>query len=206
MLALSRDIPRAVRAQDAGTRGNWVPRLLYGKKVGILGSGTIALAMAPRCQALGLTVIGLSATPRPAPGFDDMVARDRLASIAGTLDYLVLMTSLSPATRGIVSSDILKSMKRSSYLVNVARGDLIDEPALVEALRNGEIAGAALDVFSVEPLPPEHPFWSMRNVIITHHLAGTHDRKTELTLSIIETNLRRFLAGEVTQMKNLVPR
>ena len=124
----------------------------------------------------------------------------------GTLDHLVLMTSLSPATRGIVSTDILKAMKQSSYLVNVARGDLIDEAALVEALKSGEIAGAALDVFAVEPLPEGHPFWSMHNVIITHHQAGTHDRKTELTLSIIETNLRHFLAGDVTGMKNLVSR
>lgn len=206
MFAISRDIPRAVRSQNAGKRETWVPRLLYGKTVGILGSGTIALAMAPRCKALGMTVIGISASPRPAPGFDDMVARDRLPAMVGTLDYLVLMTSLSSGTRGIVSADLLKAMKPSSYLVNVARGDLIDEPALIEALRNNEIAGAALDVFAVEPLPENHPFWSMHNVIITHHQAGTHDRKTELTLSVIETNLRHFLAGEVTQMLNLVPR
>jgi phosphoglycerate dehydrogenase-like enzyme len=206
LFALSRDIPRAVRTQDAKQRETWVPRLLYGKTVGILGSGTIALAMAPRCKALGMTVIGISAAPRSAPGFDDMVARDRLPGIVGTLDYLVLMTSLSPGTRGIVSAGLLKAMKPSSYLVNVARGDLIDEPALIEALRKDEIAGAALDVFSVEPLPEGHPFWSMKNVIITHHLAGTHDRKTELTLSVIESNLRHFLAGEVTQMLNLVPR
>jgi D-2-hydroxyacid dehydrogenase (NADP+) len=206
MFALSRDIPRAVRTQDAHQRETWVPRLLYGKTVGILGSGTIALAMAPRCKALGMTVLGISGTPRAAAGFDDMVARDRLPGIAGTLDYLVLMTALSPATRGIVSAGILKAMKPSSYLVNVARGDLIDEPALIEALRNEGIAGAALDVFAVEPLPEDHPFWSMRNVIITHHLAGTHDRKTELTLSIIEQNLRHFLAGDVAHMENLIPR
>lgn len=206
MFAISRDIPRAVRTQDAGKREAWVPRLLYGKTVGILGSGTIALAMAPRCKALGMTVIGISASPRPAPGFDDMVARDRLPAIVGTLDYLVLMTSLSPGTRGIVSADLLKAMKPTSYLVNVARGDLVDEPALIEALRNNEIAGAALDVFAVEPLPEGHPFWSMHNLVITHHQAGTHDRKIELTLAVIETNLRHFLAGEVTQMLNLVPR
>lgn len=206
MFALSREIPRAVRTQDAKKREAWVPRLLYGKTVGILGSGTIALAMAPRCHALGMTVIGISGTPRTVPGFDDMVVRDRLPAIVGTFDYLVLMTSLSPATRGIVSADILKAMKPSSYLVNVARGDLVDEPALIAALNKGEIAGAALDVFAVEPLPEGHPFWSMPNVIITHHQAGTHDRKTELTLSVIENNLRHFLAGDVAHMQNLVPR
>lgn len=206
MFALSRDIPRAVRNQEAARRETWVPRLLYGKTVGILGSGTIALAMAPRCKALGMDVIGISATPRSAPGFDDMITRERLPAIAAILDYLVLMTSLSPETHGIVSAGLLNAMKPSSYLVNVARGDLIDEPALIEALCKDEIAGAALDVFSVEPLPEGHPFWSMPNVIITHHLAGTHDRKTELTLAIIENNLRHFLAGEVTQMQNLVPR
>jgi len=206
MFALSRDIPRAVRGQDARSRESWVPRLLCGKTVGILGSGTIAQAMAPRCKTLGMTVIGISAAPRTLPGFDEMNARDRLAGIVGTLDYLVLMTSLSPETRGIVSAGILKAMKRSSYLVNVARGGLVEEEALVEALREGTIAGAALDVFAVEPLPEGHPLWSLRNVILTHHLAGTHDRKTELTLSIIETNLRHFLAGEPGKMVNRVVR
>lgn len=206
MLALSRDIPRAVREQDARLRETWVPRLLYGKTVGILGTGTIAQAMAPRCKALGMTVIGISAAPRRASGFDEMVARDRLSDTVGTFDYLVLMTALSPATRGIVSAAVLKSMKPSAYLINAARGDLIDEAELVNALREGAIAGAALDVFSIEPLPDAHPFWSMRNVIITHHIAGTHDRKTELTLSIIETNLRHFLAGDKTKMVNLVAR
>jgi phosphoglycerate dehydrogenase-like enzyme len=97
-------------------------------------------------------------------------------------------------------------MKRDSFVINLARGGIVDEPALVEALRNGTIAGAALDVFAKEPLAPNHPFWDMANVIITPHLGGFHDQYAEKALPVIEENLDRFLAGETHAMRNVVKR
>jgi D-2-hydroxyacid dehydrogenase (NADP+) len=111
MLALSRDLPRSVRAQDRRAWDKWRMRLLHRKTVGILGVGAIAHALAPRCQAMGMTVVGISRAPRAAAGFDRMVARDALSAVVGEFDYLVLLLPLEPDTRHIVDEKVLAAMK-----------------------------------------------------------------------------------------------
>ena len=206
MLALARDLPRAVRSQDAGRWDRFPVRLLKGATVGILGVGAIAEELAPRCHALGMRVIGITSAPRELPGFDAMRRREDLAAVAPELDFLVLLTPFTTETRGIVDERVLAAMKRTAFLVNVARGGIVDEPALVEALQRGEIAGAALDVFAEEPLPGDHPFFSMRNVIVTPHMAGFHAGYAAEALPIVVENLRLFLAGETDRMLNVVRR
>jgi phosphoglycerate dehydrogenase-like enzyme len=206
MLALSRDLPRSVRAQDRRAWDKWRMRLLHQKTVGILGVGAIAEALAPRCQAMGMTVVGLSRTPRPTAGFDRMVARAALAEVVREFDYLVLLLPLEPDTRHIVSDRVLNAMKPTSYLVNVARGGVLEDAALVRALKAGRLAGAALDVFDQEPLPADHPFWEMPNVIITPHFGGYYDRYVEDSADQICRNLDRFLAARIGDMENVAAR
>jgi D-2-hydroxyacid dehydrogenase (NADP+) len=204
MLALSRNLPRAVRSQDAGRWDRFPVQLVKGKTVGILGVGVIATELAPRCHALGMTVIGITSGPRTLAGFDEMVPREDLPEIVGRLDHLVLLTPHTPETHGIVGRTVLDRMKGSAFLINVARGGIVDQPALVEALQSGLIAGAALDVFAEEPLPEGHPFWEMPNVLITPHMAGFHAGYPDEALPVVIDNIRHFLAGDIDGMTNVV--
>jgi D-2-hydroxyacid dehydrogenase (NADP+) len=206
MLALSRNLPRAVRSQDAGRWDRFLVDLVKGKTVGILGVGVIATELAPHCQALGMTVIGITSTPRSVAGFDRMVPRDELLDVVGELDHLVLLIPYTSETHGIVGAAVLERMKRSAFIINVARGGIVDQPALVEALQAGRIAGAALDVFAEEPLPEGHPLWGMSNVLITPHMAGFHAGYPDEALPIVIENIRHFLAGDVDGMINVVRR
>ena len=206
MFALSRDLPRFVRNQDKHHWGRWPARLLDGKTVAIFGIGVIAAALAPKCKTLGMRVIGISSGPREVPGFDRMYGRDDLATAVADCDYFVLLTPLTPQTRNIVGAKVLSAMKPSAYLINLARGGVVDEAALLDVLQRGGIAGAALDVFVEEPLPPDHPFWSLENVIITTHQGGFCDVYPDLALPTVETNMRCFLAGDSERMINVVKR
>jgi phosphoglycerate dehydrogenase-like enzyme len=204
MLALSRRLPDSVRYQDQHSWTRWPPRLIDGKTVGIYGVGLIAEALAPRCSALGMTVIGFTSTKRELPGFDEMYLRSELLAIAGELDYLVLLVPYSEETHHSIDARVFAAMKPSSYLINLARGGIVDEDALMAALNSGQIAGAALDVFQEEPLPPEHPLWTMKNVIITPHLGGFCDVYAERALPTIEHNMACFLRSDIDSMVNMV--
>jgi D-2-hydroxyacid dehydrogenase (NADP+) len=205
MLALARDLPRAVRAQDARLWQRFPAQLLHNKTVGIFGIGLIAEALAPKCKAFGMRVIGFSSTPRAVAGFDHVHAREELLQLAGEFDFLVLLAPLTSETRNSIGANVLAAMKPSSFLVNLARGGVVDEPALVEALSAGRIGGAALDVFNEEPLPADHPFWAMPNVIITTHQGGFCDVYIDYALPTVEANMRCFLNADIGGMINVVP-
>jgi len=205
MLALARDLPAAVRAQDGRKWRRWPAKLLHNKTVGIFGIGAIAEELAPKCKAFSMRVIGVSSAPRAVPGFDRMHPRDKLADVVGEFDFFVLLTPLTEQTRNCIDAKVLAAMKPGSFLVNLARGGVVDETALVEALNAGHIAGAALDVFIEEPLPADHPFWGMENVIVTTHQGGFCDVYIDHALPTVEANMRCFLAGDFGGMINVVP-
>ena len=206
MLALARDLPRAMRQRSARKWERYPSQLLKGKTVGIFGVGAIARSLAPKCKSFGMTVIGITSSPRSMEGFDRMVRRDELEKTARDLDFLVLLTPYTRETHGIVGARVLAAMKPSAFLVNLARGGIVDEDALVRALRDRKLAGAALDVFATEPLPEDHPLWSMDNVIVTPHLGGFHDQYAEEALPTVVENFRKFLAGDTAHMINVVKR
>ena len=203
MLALSRDIPRFARNQNTRTWGRWPAKLLHDKTVGILGIGVIAEALAPKCKAFGMKVVGLTSVKRDVPGFDSVHDTDELHDVLPHLDYLVLLTPYSVATHHIIDARVFAAMKPTSYLINVARGGVVDEDAMVVALREKQIAGAALDVFEHEPLPPEHPLWTFPNVLITTHQGGFCDTYVDLAMPILERNMRCFLKGDLKGMVNV---
>lgn len=202
MLALARDLPAFVRDQAAQ---RWIKRdqpLLHGKTLVIAGTGLIASALAQRAAAFGMKVIGLSRTPRALEHFTAVHPLAEIAGIAAQADFLVLLAPLSDATRNLVDAPVLAAMKPGAYLVNVGRGGLVDEDALIAALRERRIAGAGLDTAMVEPLPPDHPFWHLPNVIVTPHVAGHSDCYADLVMPVLAHNLRAFVAGREAEMRN----
>jgi phosphoglycerate dehydrogenase-like enzyme len=203
MLALSRDLPGFVRAQDEHQWKRWPAKLLQGKTVGILGIGVIAEALAPKCKALGMNVVGITSSPRQVAGFDRVHPISELLRVLAEVDHLVLLTPYSPATHQMVDAKVFAAMKPTAYLINLARGGVVDEDALVEALRSKKIAGAALDVFNQEPLPPDNPLWTFPNVIITTHQGGFCDTYPDLAMPILEHNVRCFLKGDLKSMMNV---
>jgi D-2-hydroxyacid dehydrogenase (NADP+) len=204
LLTQFRRVPDAVRNQDLRRWAPAVSRLLAGATVGIVGLGAIGAALAQRCRAMGMRVVGFSATTGERAGFDAVYARESLAERAGECDALVLCAALSPQTRHIVDAAVLQGIKPGAVLVNVARGELIEEGALLAALSAGRLGGVALDVFSTEPLPPDHPLWGEPCVSITAHSAGRYDRYIADAAGVFATNAVRYAAGDVAHMINLV--
>jgi len=199
-------LPRSLRQQARRRWDRFPVKLLKGKTVGIFGVGTIAAELAPKCKALGMKVVGISSAKREVPGFDAMSRREKLAQAVKDLDYFVLLTPFTPATKNIVDAKIFAAMKPSAFFINLARGGVVDEDALVHALKNWKIAGAALDVFAQEPLPEDSPFWDMENVILTQHQGGFFDGYPGFALPVVEENMRKFLAGDLKGMVNVVKR
>ena len=206
MLSLGRGLARNLRNQLQHKWERFPASLLKGKTVVIYGVGSIAAELAPKCKAFGMRVLGISSTTRTLPGFDRILPRSELVAAASEADYLVLLTPYSEATRGSVGGNVFAAMKPTAHLVNLARGGVVDEEALMAALTTRRIAGAALDVFSEEPLPESHPLWAMDNVLITPHQGGFYDEYVNEALPVIEHNLRKFLAGDTNGMINLVRR
>ncbi len=169
-----------------------------GKTLGIVGVGTIGARLAQHAKALGMTVIGTVTTVRDVPHVDAVYAAADLDRVLEAADFLVLLVPLTDGTRGLIGARAFEVMKQGAWLINVARGGVVDEPALVAALRGGAIGGAVLDVFEDEPLPAGSPLWDLDNVLITPHVAGTTQHYLPRALGVFMDNYRRFVeAGEL---------
>jgi len=206
MLAISRDAPGLMRRhlERRWDRGKpW--RLIARKTAVVVGTGVSGSAVGELLQAFGLRVIGVSRTPRKERGFDDMVPLDRLAEAAGDADYLVNIMPGGPQNAGLFSAQVFDAMKPSAFFVNIGRGETVDETALIAALQEKRIAGAGLDVFAKTPLPPDSPFWTLPNVVVTPHIGGFFDEYEEYMMPLLSGNMELFLAGRATEMRNIVP-
>jgi D-2-hydroxyacid dehydrogenase (NADP+) len=197
ILAFARSIHVAVRNQS---KHAWEPKAcrgveIAGQTLGILGLGSIGLETARRAKAMGMRVISLERPGKAKPPEVDRLVPGKLA-LAAESDYLLVSLPLTPETRRIVDESTLAAMKRSAYLINVSRGQTVDEPALIRAIQEGRIAGAGLDVTEVEPLPPDSPLWDLPGVIITPHVAASSPRTMGAVMDLVAENLRRLAAGE----------
>jgi len=206
MLTLARNFRRMLENQQRHVWRRQEQVRLYGKTVAILGVGLISEALGARCKAFGMTVLGITRTPREVPGFDRMFAYGELPRAAAMADFLVVLAPNSPETENMIDATVLAAMKPTAFLINLARGALCDERALLEALREKRIAGAGLDVFRTEPLPPDSPFWDLENVLISAHSSGSSDDNLAMTWPILETNMKCFLEGRSSEMMNVVSR
>jgi phosphoglycerate dehydrogenase-like enzyme len=210
MLAFAKGFPRAFRAQMEGTWRPYWPEELADKTVAVIGVGAIGGRVARIAKALEMRVLAVrrSADQRLAgaatgdPSVDELIPPGDLHYALAESDYLVLAVPLTPETRGMIGEAELRAMKPSAVIVNIARGPVIDEAQLVRALKDGWIAGAALDVFSQEPLPPQSELWSLPNVILTPHISGGTPRYMERAIDLFCDNLRRYLARE--PLRNVV--
>ena len=205
LLALAKRLPQAMAyqkkhewAQEMLWREQPRPREISGETVVVVGMGSIGREFTERAKALGMRVLAVRENPQKGTaGADAVYGPEQLDAVLPEADYLLLCTPVTPSTNGLINRARLGLMKRDAYLINVGRGSLADEAALVEALRNRTIAGAALDVFNHEPLPRESPFWDFDNMLITPHTAAVTDRLWERHYRLICENLTRFLEGRL---------
>ncbi len=169
---------------------------LPGKTLCIIGAGSIGSEIARKAKAFDMHVIGLKKHPEAMEYFDDVFGIEKLHDVLGLADYAVLITPLTDETYHIMGAEEFKAMKRTGVFINMSRGDTVDEASLIDALRNGIIAGAGLDVFHTEPLPPESPLWEMENVIITPHNSGVSPHYFEKTLKVFRESLALYRQGK----------
>jgi len=163
--------------------------------LGILGLGAIGRACARKARAMGMRVLGSASGPRPVEGVEEVGGPEIMPRILAESDYLVIALPLTSRTRGLLGQEELQLMKRNAVLINIARGEIIDEEALIECLQQGNIKGAGLDVFAREPLPSDSPLWDMENVFITPHVAGSTPRYMERALAIFLENWKAYREG-----------
>jgi phosphoglycerate dehydrogenase-like enzyme len=189
----------------------FVPSELRGKTLGIVGYGSIGREIARLAQVFGMIIIAIKRDLRsledrsfalPDTGDPEATIPDRiyppeaLKSFLGECDFVVVTVSLTEKTRHMIDAAALAAMKPGSIFINISRGDVVDEPALIKALEDGHLGGTALDVFSQEPLPEDSPLWQLPNVIISPHIAGATPHYDERATDLFAENLRRFIAGE----------
>jgi phosphoglycerate dehydrogenase-like enzyme len=169
---------------------------LTGLTVGIVGFGGIGRAVARLAKAFGMRVVGSKRTPVEDPALDRLYAPEQLNELLAESDFVVIAAPLTEQTRGMIGRQALERMKPRAMLINVARGGLVDEEALVDALRRKRIGGAALDVTAVEPLPETSPLWDLPNCVITAHDSGFSPLSLQRALNLFVDNLGRFRKGE----------
>jgi len=162
----------------------------------VVGFGAIGRRVARIGKAFGMRVLAIRRQPKADEYADEVHSPESLPELAGMADYLVLSVPLTASTRGLIGRDILARMKPSAVLINIARGALVDEPALVEALRQHRIGGAGLDVFQQEPLPAGHPFYEMENVVMSPHISGATPRYDALVVRVFAENLSRYFHAQ----------
>jgi len=200
MLALARNLPAQLRNQDGPREWRYqedrfTNAALTGQTVLLLGFGAIGRRLAELLRPFGGRILAYRRTPSGDEGVE-IVNEAGLPAALGVADQVVNLLPDAPATRGFMSADRLKQMKAGARFYNVGRGTTVDQPALIDALETGRIAGAYLDVMEPEPLPPQHPLWDAPNCFITCHIAGgTVDQDMKLVAHLLE-NLRRFRAGQ----------
>src|SRR5258708_31475566 len=204
VLALAKWLPRAMQYQ---VKREWAqqklwdetprPREVADATVVVVGMGSIGREFTSRAKALGMNVVAVRENPeKGTDGADKVVSLAQLDDVLPQADFVVLCVPLTAATTGLINEARLAKMHSGTYLINVSRGQLIDEAALLQALRDRRIGGAALDVFAKEPLPPESPFWSLENVLITPHTSAVTKRLSARHYKLFCENLTRFLAGQ----------
>ena len=198
MLFFAFDFRRVIWQQEQGRWEPFIGDTLQGRTIGILGYGSIGSAAASRARPFGMKIAALRRRPELFQG-DTMVDQSfgptQLREMMSTSDYVLVTTPLTAETRGLIGEAEIAALKSTAVVMNIGRGPVIDEAALVRALESGRIRGAALDVFDAEPLPPGHPFWRMPNVLLSPHTADRVQGFLEPAIECFFDNLRRFTNG-----------
>ncbi|MFM5981939.1 MAG: D-2-hydroxyacid dehydrogenase [Sphaerospermopsis kisseleviana] len=203
LLAYSKRLPSLYKLQNEHDWQRGLPiQELFEKTLLIIGAGGIGQEIAVRAKAFGMRIFGSCRHPKPLPNFDKVVGANDWKELLPAADFVVIATPLTAETKGIIDVETLRLFRPDSYLINIARGAIVDESALIQALQEGWIAGAALDTVFIEPLPAESPLWTLPNVFITPHCSGNSPRVKERTLALFLDNFTRYRQGK--PLRNVV--
>ena len=202
LLAFAKGLPRLLRDKADRRWESYVMDELRDRTLLVLGVGSIGREVARLASAFGMRTIGIKRTPGDVPHLDELHPPERLRDLLPRADAVVVTLPITAATRGLLDRDALALLRPDAVLVNVGRGAVVDEEALVEALREGRLAGAVLDVFAEEPLPPESPLWELPNVLLAPHTAAHSVHELERIVDLFCDNLGRYLRGE--ELRNRV--
>lgn len=207
MLAFARQVPQHVRAQDTHTwrHETWRSGIfeLNGQTLLVVGLGDIGQALAKRAAPFGMQVIGVRRREGPTPeGVSSVVTLDALPDVLAEADHVAICLPLTAQTRGVFGRETIYGMKQGSFLYNIGRGSIVDQPALIDALSDGHLGGAGLDVTDPEPLPPDSPLWELPNAIITSHTSGVTPNYWDRAIVILESNIERYRSG--SELLNVV--
>lgn len=203
---MAKDAPRLLRIQQSKKWERFNTMELTGKTVGIVGLGAIGSEAARMAKGVGMRVIAIKRSAKErksgASGVDELYPTRELQQLLSDSDFVVISAPLTTETKGMIAEKELRAMKPTAYLINIARGRIVDEHSLIRALKEGWIAGAGLDVFDAEPLPPDSEFWKLPNAIMSCHMSGGTDEAGNREFDLFRENLRRYLAGE--QLLNVI--
>ena len=198
-LFFAKDFRRMLRNQEAGRWEQFNVHELRGATMGIVGYGDIGRAIAERAKCMGMRVLALRRNPKLSEGdahVDHVYGLEQLNEMLPECDYVTAAAPLTPETKSLIGAVAFAAMKKTAVIINVGRGPVIDEPAMLEALSSGQIRGAALDVFTVEPLPEGHPFYKMENVLLSPHCSDNTQDWLDQAMLFFYQNLERFHKGE----------
>ena len=203
MLAAAKGLPETLARQREHEWKFRYTETLVGKRLVVVGPGSIGRTVAAYAGSLGMSTSAVGRSARGADDhFDEVAGPDDLPDALAEADYVVITVPLTDDTRGMIDAKAMAAMKPTARLINLARGAVVDQDALVDALRDGRIAGAGLDVFAEEPLDPSNPLWDMPNVIVSPHISGDTDTSEQHVVDLFLDNLRRWLTGE--PLRNVV--
>ena len=196
ILALQKDLPGILEQQHQRLWQKVERHELIGQRIVILGAGQIASEIASRLRPFGVHLASVRRQGKKHPLFDETLPAAALDTAVRDADWLIITLPLTPETRGIVSEKVLNAIPSRCRVVNVSRGEVVDQDALVRALQQGRLAGAALDVFNEEPLPADHPFWSLPHVMVLPHTTGNSPSMRRREIDLFSENLHRFVKNE----------
>ncbi len=188
-------------------KSEWVRSVsapIAGKTLGILGLGAIGQELARKAAALEMRVIGTKRTPEAVAHVDNVYGPGDVDTVLSESDFVVMLLPATPETDNLINAQRLAKMKKTAYLINFARGAQIVDDDLIAAVKSGTIAGAVLDVFRTEPLPPSHPFWTTPGISVLPHVGGLHPQRNEMVADLFVENVKRLIAGE--PLRELVDR
>ncbi len=187
--------------------GKWEPIKideLYGKTIGFIGVGVIAREAARKLKAFDVRIIGVKNTVEKVEHFDEIYSIKEMDRLLEQSDFVIILVPLTDETKGMIGEEQFKKMKQTAWFINVARGPVVKEEALIKAVKEGWIAGAGLDVFEKEPLPEDSPIWKLDNVILTPHIAGPTPHYMDRLMEFFVDNLEAFVEGDKGNMVNII--
>jgi phosphoglycerate dehydrogenase-like enzyme len=205
MINLSRNWHLVYKNQLQGKWDRGVPQgEIRGATLGILGLGSIGQEISSKAKLFGMKVLALKNKLEPMENVDKIYGPEQMAELFRLSDYIINLLPLTQETQGLINKEYFNIMKPTAYFINIGRGATVNEEDLVQALKEKQIQGAVLDVFTQEPLPADHPLWQLDNVIISPHFSGSSSKYLDKVMPIIKHNLDKYLEGKTDQMLNLV--